>query len=333
MIRLAFLSTAHIHTRSFIARVAELDGVTVSAVWDDVADRGRRYAESADARFVDALDDALAADDIDGFVITAENTRHLPLLEAAIPVGKPVMCEKPLVTTDADLARLRERIAEHRPVLTNGYFMPHFARFRAAAAALERGDVGDLVLATFRNAHHAAYGRWFDSDDLNWFTDPELAGGGALLDMGTHAVHLLRTICGPVARVWATHANLTGIYPRVDDWGVIELEFASGARGRAEAGWCVNGGHKGLELLGSEAAIVEGGHGLRWAKPGQDSQPLDADATPARPDRIDRLVAAIRGELDARALQADLDAALDAVAIMAAAYRSADTGAWQTLGA
>jgi hypothetical protein len=41
---------------------------------------------------------------------------------------------------------------------------------------------------------HAAYGRWFDSPDLAWFTDPTLAGGGAFMDMGTHAVHCLRSL-------------------------------------------------------------------------------------------------------------------------------------------
>jgi predicted dehydrogenase len=34
--------------------------------------------------------------------ICAENTRHVPLLKAAIPAGKPIFCEKPFTATAAE---------------------------------------------------------------------------------------------------------------------------------------------------------------------------------------------------------------------------------------
>ena len=44
---------------------------------------------------------------------------------------------------------------------------------------------------------------------------------------------------------------------------------------------------------------------------------------------MDRLVAVIRGEIPAAELEADLAAVFDTVAIMAAAYRSAQSGTWE----
>ena len=89
MPRLAFLSTAHIHTRSFLQSIADRADAECGAIWDDVAERGRDYAAQFAAPFVEDLDAVLADDRIDGFVICAENTRHLPLLEKVLPLGKP----------------------------------------------------------------------------------------------------------------------------------------------------------------------------------------------------------------------------------------------------
>jgi len=51
----------------------------------------------------------------------------------------------------------------------------------------------------------------------------------------------------------------------------------------------------------------------------------------SRPTRVDRLVAAIRGELTAEELDSDLAACIDAVRIMEAAYRSSSTGHWASV--
>ena len=329
MIRLAFLSTAHIHTKSFLERVAALDEVQCAAVWDDDADRGRGYADSAGAAFVNELDAVIGDDTLDGFVVCAENTRHLPVLEKALPAGKPVMCEKPLATTTGDARRIAALAQQHNTPLISGYFQPFSGANRAVKRMIDAGELGRVTHARFRNAHHAAYGRWFDKAELAWFTDPGLAGGGALMDMGTHAVHLLRHLVGPADRVWATTANVSGIYGTVDDYGTIEMQHTGGVRGRAEAAWCFTGGIGGLEVIGSERSIWNTADGLVVGGPGVKAEPVEP--LDDRPTRVDRLVALIRGELDPQELQEDLAACLDAVSIMAAAYRSAESGAWQSV--
>lgn len=328
MANLAFISTAHIHTKGFIENIIKAnDGRKVVAVWDDVPERGRRYAEMAGAPFFEQIGDVLKNPSVDGFVICAENTRHLALLEQVLPVGKPVFCEKPLVTTDADLAVVKALHRRNPVPLFCGYFMPFESPLQAVRQAVDEGKPGKLTHVRFRNAHHAAYGRWFDSPDLQWFTDPALSGGGAMMDMGTHAVHVLRSLFGPVKRVWAHAANLSGIYPAVDDFGIIQMQFASGVYGTAEAAWVHTAGQSGLEVMGSNYAILPGNGGYFLNKPGATAEALPSAM--ARPTRMDRLVAVIRGEIPAAELDADLAAVFDTVAIMAAAYRSAQSGTWE----
>lgn len=332
-INIAILSTAHIHTKGFLENLRKGDdGRVAYAIWDDVPARGRKYAADFGSTFVADLDALIADPAVHGFLICAENTRHLPLLERAIPVGKPVFCEKPLVTTRAELARVEALVAQHRTALFAGYFQPFGPTMRAIAAKVEAGDLGRITHVRFRNAHHAAYGRWFDNPDLAWFTDGALSGGGAFMDMGTHAVHLLRTLFGPVDRVWATIANTCGAYPAVDDFGIAHLQFANGIRGTVEAGWVHQGGPGGLEVQGSKGAIWEiPGKGYVFGRPKEEPQPIaPADARPAT---VDRLIAVIQGRVPPAELEADLRACADAVAIMEAAYAANASGQWVPVAA
>lgn len=330
MPRIAVLSTAHIHTGGFLRTLKEMTTANAAhVIWDDVPERGQGFAKENGCPFEPDIEAVLADTDIEGFLICAENTRHLNLLRKTIPLGKPILCEKPLATTVADARAIAGLLREHGTTLLSGYFMPFDAAHQGVKRLLDAGEFGEVTHCNFRNAHKAAYGRWFDSPALAWFTDPELSGGGALMDMGTHAVHLLRRLFGPVERVWSMQGNYSGNYPDVDDYGVIEMQFASGVLGRAEASWVFTGGVRGLEIVGSEKSLWKTPDGLVSAAPKEEPQQVPA-AEP-RPDRIARLIAAVRGKLGKDELAEDLAACLDAVAIMAAAYESNRTGKWESV--
>lgn len=327
MPNIAFLSTAHTHTKGFLKAVDEKENCQLVAIWDDMESRGQGFADEYGADYSGDLDAVIGRSDVDGFIICAENTRHLPLLKAAIPSGKPIFCEKPFTTTAAEAAEALSLIREHNTVVHMGYFLPFSAQMQGVIAHVASGTLGSLTHARYRNAHHAAYGHWFDSPELAWFADPELAGGGAFMDMGTHAVHLLRTVLGPVERVFATISNKSGIYVDVDDNGVALLQFQNGCLATVEASWVQTGGLNGLEVVGNNAALFNyPQQGYVAAAPREDPQPVSAGE--AKPTRVDRLVAAIQGELAAEDLNADLLCAADAVAIIEACYESSKTGSW-----
>jgi predicted dehydrogenase len=325
----AILSTAHTHTRSFMNNLDAGEDRRTVYVWDDVEDRGRRYAEQFNVPFEPDLEAVLSDSAVDGFIICAENTRHLPLLERALPTGKPVFCEKPLVTTTEDLIAVKALLEKHHTPLFCGYFLPFSGEMREVKNLVDEGVLGDITRINLRNSHHAAYGRWFDNPDLAWFTDPELAGGGAFMDMGTHAIHLALTLFGSVERVWAAIRNESGIYPGVDDFGVAQVEFASGVLGRVEAAWTQTGGIGGLEIVGSEGSLWHDGSGYRHGGPGRPGQVVEPGE--GAPNRVDRLIAILRGEVSREELDRDLEATMDAVIVMEAAYRSSESGGWRDL--
>ena len=331
---LGFVSSAHIHFKGFAEDIAARgDAVRIGAVWDDNEDRGRCNAARYGAEFVERLADLAARSDLDGFVICAPNNQRIALFEQLAAAGKPIMCEKPLALT-ADEARAdRTLVHARRLVVTTGFFRQSYGVYRKAIELIGQGALGDITHAQFRNAHDGAYRRIFDDPDIAWMTDPAIAGGGGALDMGAHALHLLAWLFGPADSIWATVSNRSGVYPRVDDFGVFRIRFASGVLAGAEAGWITVDGPGELEIFGSSGSLHAADlHDRAGAFiVGSDKQRQEVAAPPSEPKAIGRLLAAMDGRIPKEELAQELDAAAHAAAMMEAAYRSHGTGSWQTV--
>ncbi len=94
-----------------------------------------------------------------------------------------------------------------------------------------------------------------------------------------------------------------------------------------EGSWVQTGGLSGIEVVGSEATLFQHPeHGLVTAAPRQDPKPVAQGEE--KPTRVDRLVAAIEGNISKEELDADLACTADAVAIMEACYQSNESGGW-----
>jgi predicted dehydrogenase len=175
---------------------------------------------------------ALAADPgVDAAVLGTPNALHAPQAVAFLEAGKHVLVEKPMATS---LAEADAMVAAAR---RSGAFLmvAHCWRFhpdvRALRRRVEAGELGRIV-KTRSYGGHAGWG------PSGWFTDPALAGGGALVDMGVHAIDTTRYLLGdpqPV-RVCAAVGTRYGASP-VDDDAVLLLGWDNGVTSVVEAGW------------------------------------------------------------------------------------------------
>ena len=101
----------------------------------------------------------------------------------------------------------------------------------------------------------------------DWRLKPELAGGGALTDLGSHYVDLLRWLMPGEARsVTAFQALLTemAIMPQLEDNAAMLMQFDSGAIAIVDASWSVRVPYRweeGTEIYGSEGKIMTRGIG------------------------------------------------------------------------
>lgn len=175
---------------------------------------------------------ALARDpEIDAAVVATPNALHAPQAIELLRHGKHVLVEKPMAMSVSECDAMLDAAN------TSGAFLmvAHCWRFREEVIAMrERIDAGELgtVVSTRGYGVHAGWG------PSGWFTDPELAGGGALVDMGVHAIDTARFLLGDPGpmRVVATVATRYGDYD-VDDDAHLLISWSNGVTSEVQAGW------------------------------------------------------------------------------------------------
>ncbi len=196
--------------------------------------------------------------------ITAPNVLHAPISLAAIAAGKTVYCEKPLSTT-ATLALEMTQAAEAAGITTMvGFNFLRNPMIRLAREIITSGEIGEITGVRGRHAEN-----YMASPDAphSFRTDP--AGGGALADIGSHIISMLRYLLGPIAEV---HADCRTIFPtrpvaptsperapvKVDDMTHALLRFENGAAGSIEANWAATARTMDLswEITGTRGALA-----------------------------------------------------------------------------
>ena len=229
MTKLGIMSFAHLHADGYAASINMLDGVELTAVWDDNARRGRAKAKAFDTSFVKHLD-AFLDSDIEGVIICSENTKHRAMAEKAAEAGKWILCEKPLATNVADAHAMRAAAKKHKVGLGTAFPCRFSPPLKMVRDQLKAGQYGEVYSASCTN-HGSMPG--------GWFTDEKLSGGGAVMDHTVHVADLLRWMLRmEFTKVYCDAANL--FHKKqfdVDDLGCLHLEMEGGIQVSHIASW------------------------------------------------------------------------------------------------
>jgi predicted dehydrogenase len=173
----------------------------------------------------------VTSSDVDAAVVATPNALHAPQAIALLRSGKHVMVEKPMATS---VAECDDMIDAARASGTS-LMVAHCWRFRDEVRTMRHriasGELGEVV----KTRGYGAHAKWGPD---GWFVDPALAGGGALVDMGVHAIDTARFLLDdPMpTRVCAAIGTRYGAYA-VDDDGILLVTWSSGANSIIESGW------------------------------------------------------------------------------------------------
>jgi predicted dehydrogenase len=210
-----------------------MEAVAESGVAEVVAAADPARPELPDVPVVEDLD-ALLAEGLDGIVIATPSALHAEQAVRALESGAAVFCQKPLARTTAETHRVVDaaRAADRLLGVDLSYRCTAAAlavREQVAAGRLGPVHAVDLVF-------HNAYG-----PDKPWFQDPELSGGGCVIDLGIHLVDLLLWTLGfPEVRAVRAHRRHRGAPAGDDvaeDFCLAELELAGGTIARLACSW------------------------------------------------------------------------------------------------
>jgi len=112
---------------------------------------------------------------------------HYALLAAA--AGKPTIVEKPMARNYAECLQMLQAFEAAAVPLFVAYYRRAFAKFQHLRSVISRGRLGAIKRVQLR------YRRRFtpiDPQAVPWRFNPEIAGGGLLLDLGSHAINILQ---------------------------------------------------------------------------------------------------------------------------------------------
>jgi UDP-N-acetylglucosamine 3-dehydrogenase len=263
-------------------------------------------------------EDAIERDDVDAVVIAVPNSLHRDVAIAAATSGKHVLVDKPMACTTEDADEMIAAANANRVVLVPFQNTRFAAPFVAAQRFVAAGRVGEVT--GFRAAFgHAGPQTWAPRGE--WFFDRARSGGGCLIDLGVHAIDLVRCVTG--GDITAVSALVNGCRGDVEADAQLLARMRGGAIGSIHASWSLAAGpDQQLTVIGSEGTLhVDNRTPLTFIDGNGARERVTLPETTSSP--LAELLAAIKGERSPSVTAADGRAA---VAIVQAAYRSAAHG-------
>ncbi|MGH2760027.1 MAG: Gfo/Idh/MocA family protein [Actinomycetota bacterium] len=261
----------------------------------------------------------IGRDDVDAIDICSPNAFHHEQAIAAAEAGKHVLVEKPMATTPSeadDMIGAAEAAGVVLHVAHNMRYIPALIAARAAAPRLGN------ILAVRTAFGHSGPRDW--APDSTWFFDKSLSGGGALIDLGVHAIDFTRYVTGlDITEVSAMTSGDGG----VEDAAQVLLRFDNGSTGVLHASWVARPAPDfGLMVFGTQGTLrVDATRppSLRKASGEKEDLELPSVETNVCSD----FVRAIDGDaIPGPAEPASGSEGRTAVAVVAAAYESARSG-------
>jgi predicted dehydrogenase len=223
----------------------------VGVVYSRSEERGKAFAERwSIPRATTSMEEAINDPETDVVVVGLPNFLHEEAISMVADAGKAVLCTKPLARTAEEAKRILDTV-ESAGIFA-GYLedLCYTPKTLKALASVRSGAIGDVTWVRSRETHPGPHSAWF------W--DKNMAGGGAIVDLGCHCIEIIRNFVGKGNRpidvmAWAD----TLVHPiAAEDNAVVLIRFESGAIGQFEVSWTFRGGMDLRdEVAGTEGTI------------------------------------------------------------------------------
>ncbi len=307
--------------QSHLEAVAASDAARLTAIVEPRAEAGSAAAEEYRCRLFEDSRDPEITDLVDAVIICTPPNLHHEIARHFLEDGVHVFCEKPLTLRSEEAEELVALAQERRLKLMMASKFRYVDDVIKAKAIVESGILGDIIL----------YENTFCSKVLmheRWNSRKEIAGGGVLIDNGSHSVDIARYLLGPIRDVQAQN-GIAAQGLEVEDTVRLQFRTEAGVMGMVDLSWTINKESDFyVSVFGSEGTLLVGWNGSRyrqdgnskWVSFGGGYNKLDAFKR-----QLANFIGCIRGE---EAPLINPDAALASVRVIEAAYASAARSNW-----
>ena len=313
MLRVAILSSWHVHAdgyaREFIAR----PDVKVNVMWDEDPEKGKEFASRYNLEFEPDLNKLLARDDVDAVCVNAPTNIHRDVMVAAAKAGKHIFTEKVLTTTAKEAQDVRKAVEENGIKFCISFPQRTTPNNLLAKKILDEGLLGTVSYLRIRNAHNGASAGWLPPH----FYDEVQCGGGAMMDLGAHPMYLIGWLLGKPSEITSAFTYITS--QPVEDNAVSVMKYSSGAIAVSETGFVTSDSPFVMEIHGTAGSftIIGGEATLKSNNAPEDCVKINLPE--ALPGPIAQFV---DGVLHGKEILFGMDDAILLTEIMEAAYKA-----------
>jgi len=219
---------AHYHARGLL----EQPSVKIRALCSLAGEEAKAFADKYDIDEVtDNVKDLLGREEINAAIICTPNRFHAPFAVDFMEHGQDVFVEKPMALNGDEGRRMSRVAEEHQRILMVGHMWRFDTEVNHIRELIKSGRIGNVIKTK-------GYGVHVNWGPEGWFVQRDMAGGGALADMGVHAIDTVRYLLGDPRpkEVYARIGTYYGDYD-VDDTGVVIITWQTGAVSIIESGW------------------------------------------------------------------------------------------------
>jgi predicted dehydrogenase len=163
-------------------------------------------------------EEAVRHPDVNVVIVATTNDLLAEITRASIEVGKHVLVEKPAARNAAELEPVIEAAQRKNRLVHVGFNHRYHPALRKAREIIDAGGAGELMFVRGRYGHGGRLGY-----EKEWRANPQLSGGGELIDQGVHLIDLSRWFLGDFSSVMGFAHTYFWQMP-VDDNGFMTLQ-------------------------------------------------------------------------------------------------------------
>ena len=230
----------------------------------DAAKAERIACKYGAARSYSDVDALIQDPELDVLYVSSPVYLHREHVVKGAEAGKQILCEKPMAMNTTECREMIDACRTNGVQMQLCFLLRFHSRFCDIRERMAQGQWGRIleVRVPFLKALDVAG---------TWRSRKAEGGGGALMDLGTHAVDLIRFLAGEVCKVSGMFSTLVRDY-EVDETASVLMQLENGAHAYVDVSFGIQGTDLVLEVYGSEGWVTvynDNGWKLRIHENGQ----------------------------------------------------------------
>jgi predicted dehydrogenase len=243
--------------QAYSAAIQSMPTASLVAIADSNLEAAQKMAAEHDAKVFDSFESLAGDAEVDAVIVCTPPLFHEAHCCAFLEKGVHVLCEKPLSINSASAVAMLNAAKKGNAVFTMASKFRFVDDVTDAKEFVESGKLGDIIL--YENCFSGKVDM-----TKRWNSNPEVSGGGVLIDNGTHSLDIMRYLLGNLREIRVVE-GIRVQSMSVEDTVHVFVRAESGAMGCIDLSWSL---HKPsdyfISLYGTEGTLQIGWRGSRY---------------------------------------------------------------------